>query len=138
MGEMPLVFSLGIWFGGTIAAVLAVITERYAWCPQAQRPAILQLKPFVSLLWICALWPLTFPILWATIARLPAKELSAGIKLTERQTAQVLAALRYWQQQATCGANPDMVMHDVLSPYVPLCLSEIDTLCERLNFDGAD
>lgn len=54
------------------------------------------------------------------------------IELSDRETATVLAALRYWQGE--CGPESaeaaDIVHFDECDP---LTLDEIDWLCERLN-----
>ena len=58
------------------------------------------------------------------------------IELTEREVAQLLAALRNWQVDAL---NEDMVEEFAghFKDHVPLDDDEIDGLCERLNFaDG--
>ena len=57
------------------------------------------------------------------------------IELSDRDIAQVLAALRNWQ---TDGLNEDLA--DAFSGHFedhePLSDDEIDELCERLNFGG--
>ena len=58
------------------------------------------------------------------------------IELSEREVAQVLAALRNWQTDAI---NEDMVEEFAghFEDHAPLDDDEIEALCERLNFaDG--
>ena len=58
------------------------------------------------------------------------------LELTEREIAQVLAALRNWQVDAL---NEDMVEEFAghFEDHEPLTDDEIESLCERLNFaDG--
>ena len=59
------------------------------------------------------------------------------IELSEREIAQVLAALRNWQTDAL---NEDLVdtFAGHFEDYEPLTDDEIDRLCERLNFAGDD
>lgn len=52
--------------------------------------------------------------------------------MTARETATVLAALRYWQ--STGAPGPDLAdIASVGGTVKPLGLAEIDDLCERLN-----
>ena len=57
------------------------------------------------------------------------------IELSEREVAQVLAALRNWQLDAL---NEDLVeaFAGHFEEHEPLTDDEIDGLCERLNFAG--
>ena len=57
------------------------------------------------------------------------------VELSEREVAQLLAALRNWQIDAL---NEDMVEEFAghFEDHVPLDDDEIDALCERLNFAG--
>jgi len=55
------------------------------------------------------------------------------MKLTDRELATVLAALRYWQREGlfSCGHEIDIASNgDTLEP---LTARDIDALCERLN-----
>jgi len=55
------------------------------------------------------------------------------IELTEREAAQLMAALRNWQIDAL---NEDLVEEFAghFEDHPPLSDEEIDALCERLNF----
>jgi hypothetical protein len=57
------------------------------------------------------------------------------VELSEREVAQLLAALRNWQIDAL---NEDMVEEFAghFEDHAPLDDDEIDALCERLNFAG--
>jgi len=57
------------------------------------------------------------------------------IELTEREVAQLLAALRNWQIDSE---NEDLVeaFAGHFEDHAPLDDNEIDALCERLNFAG--
>jgi hypothetical protein len=58
------------------------------------------------------------------------------MKLTEREVANILAALRYWQDNTSeendCGERFDMAVHfDHECP--PFDDADIDLLCEKIN-----
>ena len=55
------------------------------------------------------------------------------VELTDREVAQVLAALRNWQ---TDSLNEDLVeaFAGHFEDHAPLSNEEIDDLCERINF----
>ena len=57
------------------------------------------------------------------------------IELSDRDIAQLLAALRNWQ---TDSLNEDLVdaFAGHFEDHAPLSDDEIDALCERLNFAG--
>ena len=57
------------------------------------------------------------------------------VELTDREVAQLLAALRNWQVDAL---NEDLVeaFAGHFEDHEPLDDGEIDALCERLNFAG--
>ena len=57
------------------------------------------------------------------------------IELSDRDIAQLLAALRNWQ---TDSLNEDLAeaFAGHFEDHEPLSDDEIDELCERLNFDG--
>jgi hypothetical protein len=57
------------------------------------------------------------------------------VELSEREVAQLLAALRNWQ---TDSLNEDLVeaFAGHFEDHAPLDDHEIDALCERLNFAG--
>jgi len=57
------------------------------------------------------------------------------VQLSDREVAQVLAALRNWQ---TDSLNEDLVeaFAGHFEDHPPLDDDEIDALCERLNFAG--
>lgn len=66
------------------------------------------------------------------------------MKPTDREIATVLAALRYWQEEILrCSADGEsdfqaqagLTMEQHFDEHSPLTLTEIDTLCERINFD---
>lgn len=54
-------------------------------------------------------------------------------KLTPRERATVLAALRYWQQDLAENADPPICAH-FDEQITALTVKEIDDLCERINF----
>lgn len=57
-------------------------------------------------------------------------------RIFERETATILAALRYWQRE---GLMSDGDEQDVASDggrFQSLSAEEIDTLCERINCDA--
>lgn len=58
------------------------------------------------------------------------------MKLTDRELATILAALRYWQQDL--AENPDGPISEHFEEATPLTVEEIDELCERLNRGGND
>lgn len=58
------------------------------------------------------------------------------MKLTDRELATVLAALRYWQQDL--AENPDGPISEHFESHSPLTSDEIDALCERLNTKGGE
>lgn len=53
------------------------------------------------------------------------------MKLTSRELATVLAALRYWQQDSIEQAEGPM--QEYFDEHTPLTPDEIDRLCEELN-----
>lgn len=58
------------------------------------------------------------------------------MRLTDRETSTVLAALRYWQLRQT-GKAPVSDFDDLASnggALVPLDPQEVDQLCEKINF----
>ena len=59
------------------------------------------------------------------------------VELSEREIAQVLAALRNWQ---TDSLNEDLgdAFAGHFEEHEPLGDEEIDALCERLNFAGEE
>ena len=57
--------------------------------------------------------------------------------LDERQTATVLAALRFWQALTDLEERDSQEHFADLGPDGALTDDEIDSLCERLNMGGA-
>jgi hypothetical protein len=55
-----------------------------------------------------------------------------GTKLTKRELATVLAALRYWQVAISTNGGPPISEH-FFNGLTPLTDDEIDELCDRLN-----
>ncbi len=55
------------------------------------------------------------------------------MKLTPKELATVLAALRYWQQDLNANDEPPISEHFEDAGVEPLDTDEIDDLCERLN-----
>lgn len=55
------------------------------------------------------------------------------MRLTDRELATVLAALRYWQ--IDLDANNGVPICEHFEDVTPLTVDEIDELCERLNCD---
>lgn len=60
--------------------------------------------------------------------------------MTSKETATVLAALRYWQQDFIDQPDEDggPIDSERFAEHQPLTSVEIDSLCERLNLGGAD
>lgn len=58
------------------------------------------------------------------------------MKLTTRETATVLAALRYWQQDLAENNEPPISDH--FAEVKPLSVLQIDKLCERINLHDVD
>ncbi len=65
------------------------------------------------------------------------------LHVTGRETATILAALRYWQadlQEATDSADYDpdagIIDNEHFREHKPLTPDEIDAVCERINCDG--
>jgi hypothetical protein len=55
------------------------------------------------------------------------------VRLTGRELATVLAALRYWQQRLDDSGGEAPVLDYFDDAVTPLTAEEIDWLCERLN-----
>jgi len=55
--------------------------------------------------------------------------------MNEKETATILAALRYWQEETQMSQRKN---HDHFESMVPLDDDEIDELCERLNSKDPD
>ena len=56
------------------------------------------------------------------------------MKLSDRELATVLAALRYCQSKCTNGESIAMFSPDHFDEFVtPLTINEIDSLCQKLN-----
>jgi hypothetical protein len=55
------------------------------------------------------------------------------LRLTRRQLATVLAALRYWQQDLAANKDEGPISEHFGGEITPLTVEEIDDLCERLN-----
>lgn len=55
--------------------------------------------------------------------------------LNERETATVLAALRYWQREGLMSAGAELDIANDGGRFRPMRGEEIDQLCERLNLD---
>lgn len=61
-----------------------------------------------------------------------------SLRLTHRELATVLAALRYWQQDLAENEDDGPISPDHFDEEItPLTVAEIDALCERLNDDSA-
>ena len=58
------------------------------------------------------------------------------IRITKRELATVLAALRYWQQDLAENDDGPISSEHFDALTTPLSVEEIDILCERLNFDS--
>lgn len=57
-----------------------------------------------------------------------------NVRLTDRELATVLAALRYFQQDLTENEDEGPISPDHFTEQItPLSVDEIDALCERLN-----
>jgi hypothetical protein len=55
------------------------------------------------------------------------------MELTDREIANILVALRYWQEES--GEYPELLdrFDDHFNPDTPLTDDEIDALCLRIN-----
>jgi hypothetical protein len=58
------------------------------------------------------------------------------VRLTERELATVLAALRYWQQDLAENDDGPISAEHFKGTITPLNVEEIDALCEHLNLDA--
>src|ERR1017187_10488241 len=70
------------------------------------------------------------------LSHLAAKK-EITMQFNERHTATILAALRYWQREGitSCGHEGSIACNG--GDIAPLTVTEIDDLCERINFaDG--
>lgn len=56
-----------------------------------------------------------------------------NIRLSDRELATVLAALRHWQQHLADNENEVPVADHFDARTTPLTVAEIDELCERIN-----
>ena len=56
-----------------------------------------------------------------------------NVRLSDRELATVLAALRHWQQNLADNENEIPVADHFDDQITPLTVEEIDDLCERLN-----
>ena len=54
-------------------------------------------------------------------------------RLSDRELATVLAALRYWQQDLADHEDEGPICQEYFAEVTPLRVAEIDDLCERLN-----
>ena len=55
------------------------------------------------------------------------------VRLSDRELATVLAALRYWQQDLTENDDGPIDSEHFADGIEPLSVDEIDELCQRLN-----
>jgi hypothetical protein len=62
------------------------------------------------------------------------KQKGDEMKLTDRETAQILAALRFWQEKANLNDVERYI--EFFNEHGPLDDLDIDALCENLNFGG--
>ncbi len=58
------------------------------------------------------------------------------VRLSNRELATVLAALRYWQSDLAENDDAPISPAHFDNKITPLSVDEIDSLCERLNFSG--
>jgi hypothetical protein len=58
------------------------------------------------------------------------------VRLTERELATVLAALRYWQQDLAENDDGPISPEHFHGTITPLTVEEIDALCEHFNLDS--
>jgi hypothetical protein len=56
----------------------------------------------------------------------------------DRELATILAALRYWQREGLSSAGHEQDIASNGYRFEALSEQEIDTLCERLNFEGSE
>jgi hypothetical protein len=56
--------------------------------------------------------------------------------ISERETATILAALRYWQREGLMSAGAEQDVASDGERFQALSAEEIDTLCERINCDA--
>lgn len=57
-----------------------------------------------------------------------------GMPMGERETATILAALRYWQREGLLSAGHEQEIASDGGGLKPLSAAEIDRLCEAINF----
>jgi hypothetical protein len=60
-----------------------------------------------------------------------------SVGLSDRELATVLAALRYWQHDLGANEDEPPISEHFADGAVPLSVTEIDDLCERLNVGTA-
>ena len=53
--------------------------------------------------------------------------------ISERETATILAALRYWQREGSMSAGYERDIETDFDRLKPLSAEEVDALCERIN-----
>jgi hypothetical protein len=58
-------------------------------------------------------------------------------RLSDRELATVLAALRYWQHDLAENEEEGPIGQEHFAEVTPLSVAEIDGLCERLNCEPA-
>jgi hypothetical protein len=63
----------------------------------------------------------------------PEKNVGASITFSERETATILAALRYWQREGSMSAGHERDIETDFDRLKPLSAEEVDALCERIN-----
>lgn len=63
---------------------------------------------------------------------MPRNQKKSGTRLTKRELATVIAALRYWQV-AVDQSNGPPISDYFFNSVTPLSDDEIDALCDRLN-----
>jgi hypothetical protein len=56
-----------------------------------------------------------------------------SVRLSDRQLATILAALRFWQQQLDESESEPPIREHFEDDITPLTIEEIDAFCERLN-----
>jgi hypothetical protein len=56
---------------------------------------------------------------------------------SQRETATILAALRYWQREGLANGGHERAIADDIGRLEALSATEIDALCERINWAGS-
>ena len=67
-----------------------------------------------------------------------AKDIASNHALSGRESATILAALRYWQREGLGSVGSEHDIADDHGRFKPLSVADIDQLCERINLCDRD